>query len=399
MVHDKRNLQNSARKRGLYPKRMENYIQLSGLPPVKVSVKLNPHEGERLIEACGRFRFGGFFGPSLISWDLSLIEHEIAVFVDDEIDPRKIRSSGSKFKVAILLEPLESNPSYRASTLLSIDLLDAVLTYDKKLLALGGKFISYSPGGTLLRPPEALSITRKSRLISMSVSDKKYLPGHKIRHQIASTIAHRKGIDLMGRGFTSYDSPMAPYASYHFSVVVENAQHPSYFTEKLLECLIGKCIPIYWGATKLPEGVNEEGILRFSNLDELEKIVKIVSVEKYHQLSEAIEQNSKWAYSHLSKDLNIQKALSGRILPRDYAQVDLIELSVDPMSFLAGNGPLIQTEVEPAPGPAALAVRQKSNPRKRLESFWKSRVRYRLTLVLKTICRGITGFFSKSLQD
>ena len=378
---------------------MENYTQPSGLMPVKVSVNLNPQEGKRLLEACGKFRFGGFFGPSLISWDISLIEHEIAVFVDDEIDPRKIRSSSSKLKVAILLEPLESNPSYRASTLLSIDLLDAVLTYDQKLLALGGKFISYSPGGTLLRPPEALSITRKSRLISMSVSDKKYLPGHKIRHEIASTIAHRKGIDLMGRGFTSYESPMAPYATYHYSVVVENAQHPSYFTEKLLECLIGKCIPVYWGATKLPEGVNEDGILRFSSLDELEKILEVVSVEKYNELSEAIEQNSKWAYSHLSKDLNIQKALAGRVLPRDYAQVDLIELTVDPMNFLAGNGPLIQTEVEQAPGPTALAVRQISNTRKRLESFWKSRVRYRFTLVIKTICRGIMGCFRRSLQD
>jgi hypothetical protein len=367
--------------------------------PVKVSVNLNPQEGKRLLEACGKFRFGGFFGPSLISWDISPIEHEISVFVDDEIDPRKIRSSSSKLKAAILLEPLESNPSYRASTLLSIDLLDAVLTYDQKLLALGGKFISYSPGGTLLRPPEALIITRKSRLISMSVSDKKYLPGHKIRHEIASTIAHRKGIDLMGRGFTSYESPMAPYATYHYSVVVENAQHPSYFTEKLLECLIGKCIPVYWGATKLPEGVNEDGILRFSSLDELEKILEVVSVEKYNKLSEAIEQNSEWAYSHLSKDLNIQKALAGRVLPRDYAQVDLIELTVDPMNFLAGNGPLIQTEVEQAPGPTALAVRQISNTRKRLESFWKSRVRYRFTLVIKTICRGIMGCFRRSLQD
>jgi hypothetical protein len=122
-------------------------------------------------------------------------------------------------------------------------------------------------------------------------------------------------------------------------------------------------------------------------------------VEKYNKLSEAIEQNSEWAYSHLSKDLNIQKALAGRVLPRDYAQVDLIELTVDPMNFLAGNGPLIQTEVEQAPGPTALAVRQISNTRKRLESFWKSRVRYRFTLVIKTICRGIMGCFRRSLQD
>jgi hypothetical protein len=376
-----------------------DYNQSSGLGLVKVSVNLNPQEGRRLLEACGKFRFGGFFGPSLMSWDITLIEHEIAIFVDDEIDPRKIRSSNSRFKVAILLEPLESNPSYRASTLLSMDLLDAVLTYDQKLLALGGKFISYSPGGTLLRPTEALCNTRKSRLISMSVSDKKYLPGHKIRHQIASTIAPRQGIDLMGRGFTSYESPMAPYATYHYSVVVENAQHPSYFTEKLLECLIGQCIPIYWGATKLPEGAREEGILRFSTLDELEKIIEGVSVEQYNDLSDVIEQNSKWAYSHLSKDLNIQKALAGRILPRDYAQVDLFELTADPISFLAGNGQLIETELEQAPGPTALPVKQKSTTRKRLESFWKSRIRYRVTLVIKSICRRITGCFSRSQRD
>ena len=38
-----------------------------------------------------------------------------------------------------------------------------------------------------------------------------------------------------------------------YSVAVESSNEPNYFTEKLIDCLITKTIPIYWGCPNISE--------------------------------------------------------------------------------------------------------------------------------------------------
>lgn len=54
-----------------------------------------------------------------------------------------------------------------------------------------------------------------------------------------------------------------------YSVVVESSSEPNYFTEKLIDCLITKTIPIYWGCPNVSEyfdtsyWINPQNILTF----------------------------------------------------------------------------------------------------------------------------------------
>jgi hypothetical protein len=38
-----------------------------------------------------------------------------------------------------------------------------------------------------------------------------------------------------------------------YSIVVESSSEPNYFTEKLIDCLVTKTIPIYWGCPNISE--------------------------------------------------------------------------------------------------------------------------------------------------
>jgi hypothetical protein len=54
---------------------------------------------------------------------------------------------------------------------------------------------------------------------------------------------------------------------YMFSVCIENCEHDTYFTEKILDCFATGTIPIYKGTRKITNHFNEDGILFLDDID------------------------------------------------------------------------------------------------------------------------------------
>ena len=53
---------------------------------------------------------------------------------------------------------------------------------------------------------------------------------------------------------------------YQYSIVMENGRYPNWITEKLIDCLLSRTIPIYWGAPNVGEYFDRDGILTFDNI-------------------------------------------------------------------------------------------------------------------------------------
>ena len=80
-----------------------------------------------------------------------------------------------------------------------------------------------------------------------------------------------------------------------FSVIVENCLQPNYFSEKLIDCLITKTIPIYFGCPNISNFFNIKGILHFTNKDEFFDIINNITVETYKNSQQYIEENFETA--------------------------------------------------------------------------------------------------------
>ena len=78
-------------------------------------------------------------------------------------------------------------------------------------------------------------------------------------------------------------------AKYH--VVIENTSRPNWITEKLIDSLATKTIPIYWGCPNVGDFFNEEGILTFNNMDELNTVLNSITPEFYDEMKDVIEEN------------------------------------------------------------------------------------------------------------
>jgi hypothetical protein len=63
---------------------------------------------------------------------------------------------------------------------------------------------------------------------------------------------------------------------YQFNIAFENKPHNGYVTEKLIDALVARVVPIYWGAEDVATYINPDCFIHardFANLDDLARFV------------------------------------------------------------------------------------------------------------------------------
>lgn len=83
------------------------------------------------------------------------------------------------------------------------------------------------------------------------------------------------------------------FETFQFSIIIENEKYNNYFSEKLIDCLKNKTIPIYYGCPNIHEYFDTNGWILFHTLDEL--LIKLNKLEHnyYNNYIDTIEYNYK----------------------------------------------------------------------------------------------------------
>jgi len=133
-------------------------------------------------------------------------------------------------------------------------------------------FMWYNP--PLKTPPQ------KTKLISMMVSEKTNLEGHKYRHELIQKILLTDlPIDIYGRGCQFYSHfkdkrvkgefiETEPYNDYHFHICIENCKSNHYFSEKIINPLLASTVPVYMGCQNIESYFPNNTISLSGDLDE-----------------------------------------------------------------------------------------------------------------------------------
>ena len=136
-------------------------------------------------------------------------------------------------------------------------------------------------GSTWVSNWRTIDVT-KSRMVSSIASDKRSLPGHIRRHEIAAWVqAHNLDVDLIGRGYRPFDRKSDGLAPYRFSIIIENSIESSYFTEKLIDAILCETVPIYLGCPNIDQFLDTRGMIICRNTDDIRRAVLSLSVEQY----------------------------------------------------------------------------------------------------------------------
>ena len=147
-----------------------------------------------------------------------------------------------------------------------------------------------------LRLPDFL----QRRGISLIASKKNDLEGHKLRHKLISFDKRHPHqlLTPLGRAYEQFDNMVTALAPFRYSVVMENCIEPHYFTEKILNCLACKTIPIYWGHESVKQYFDTSNWLFFNHLEDGYEKIKFASSGKHIVSQDKIKENYVQAKSY-----------------------------------------------------------------------------------------------------
>ena len=193
--------------------------------------------------------------------------------------------------IAILLEPrsiehlgyefVEKNP----------DKFKYIFTYDSKLLKLlNARFLVWGTTWCTADVP-------KTKGISMISSHKICCELHKNRLALAKYFDNGNKVDCFGTfrdpsGKTGFVKTYDAHAEYKFAIAMENYIDDFWFTEKILNCFSTKTVPIYYGAKRIGDFFNMDGIIQVSDWHDIIDIAENLDIDtEYDKRREAIEDN------------------------------------------------------------------------------------------------------------
>lgn len=153
-----------------------------------------------------------------------------------------------------------------------------IYTYNEHVFSQCPNARKYIHGTTWLNPPEyeAMVPTKKQFAVSSLCSTKMVnsSKGHSLRIKLYEC---QKAFTHMPMTlFRSQQKPVLPdfgnnpllgerkmplFEQFQFSIIIENSKQINYFTEKIMDCILCKTIPIYYGCPNIGEFFDVRGII------------------------------------------------------------------------------------------------------------------------------------------
>jgi hypothetical protein len=200
------------------------------------------------------------------------------------------------------------------------DIFDKILTFDNSLLKKNKsvKFLPYQDFYWCKSPlierknifleyhgvKGHFNYNDKIFTISFMCAHKNYCIGHKIRHQIwdnqykLNNVQFFYGLNNENMKLYENNIPLTHprdktpmYKNSMFCIVVENNRSINYYTEKLMECIVSKTIPIYYGCPNIEEYFNINGFILFETVEQLIEIIIKLDEKYYYSKIEYINEN------------------------------------------------------------------------------------------------------------
>lgn len=197
---------------------------------------------------------------------------------------------GTRARVSVmLLEPRAVHHKHMTLIGLFHRRFHRVLTADATLLAKCPNAAFFPIAGSWVPDWQTLDLT-KTAMCSLIASGKTKQRGHKLRHAVAEWAkATNQDVDIMGRGYKPFDVKSDGLAPYRYSIVIENAREQNYFTEKLVDSLLCRTVPIYWGCPNIGDFFDTGGMMICNDMEDIRNAVAQMSETDYTARLPALE--------------------------------------------------------------------------------------------------------------
>jgi hypothetical protein len=245
-----------------------------------------------------------------------LVENSTIILVDHGITCIEMPSKNNRI-IALTVEPTAIiGKGIQQHLLCNFGDFDLILTDQPELLHLPNARLFTLGLPWMQEDPYPVKQFR----VNTVVGRKTHAIGHKMRH----VLWERQNDIIVPQTFyrSCYGAPdtfpnnqvletdKTPLFNSQFQICIENSfDSPDYFTEKILDCLISRVVPIYWGAANIGNYFDLQGILTANSVDSIIDICNSLTDNLYGQMTEAIELNYHTAKGYIDAGLRVHKML------------------------------------------------------------------------------------------
>lgn len=191
-------------------------------------------------------------------------------------------SFGTRARVSVMfLEPRAVHHKHMSLIRLFHRRFHRVLTADTDLLAQCPNAAFFPIAGSWVPDWQKSDLT-KHAMCSLIASAKTKQPGHKLRHVVANWSRETgQDIDIMGRGYKPFDAKSEGLAPFRYSIVIENVREENYFSEKLIDALLCRTVPIYWGCPNIGDFLDTDAMMICEDMADIQRAVAQMSTADY----------------------------------------------------------------------------------------------------------------------
>jgi hypothetical protein len=176
---------------------------------------------------------------------------------------------------------------------------DFILTYDQDVLDKCENSVMFEFGTSWVFDYD-YSIEKKYQ-VSHLVGHKFMTFGHKLRHDVyhnQNKITLRKDFYISGINSIPniFDSKILgdkknPLFESQYNICIENSKQKNLFTEKLIDCLYTKTIPIFYGCDNIGDFFDKRGFFIVNNLSEIIEVCNNLTEDTYFEKLEYVNKN------------------------------------------------------------------------------------------------------------
>ena len=222
--------------------------------------------------------------PRYVEWDKGSHSADISIHIDNAIrqPTNKIKRNyawicESSAIIPHIIQWVSQNMVYMENN------YELIFTHDERLLSLSPKMRFILPNAVPW--VSDYGVHKKTKLVSIIASLKKYCSGHLYRHTIIEKYGHL--VDCYGSGHNRIENKEEGLNDYCFSIAMENDNYPHIFCEKITDCFATGTIPIFWGTPTIGDFFNKDGIIMLTD----DFMVEDLSTDLYYSKMDAILNN------------------------------------------------------------------------------------------------------------
>jgi hypothetical protein len=262
--------------------------------------------------------------PQIYAKDPTTGIHNILKDRDDIISicvDRFDHNPNAKYKVFIQLEPQYTH-FVTPRLIQEHHNFDVILAWDQEVLDNCPNSIFLDFLGLWIHDPVNFKSDKKNE-ISFITSNKNMFNGHRLRQIIFDKLQGQESIGEFSLNLVR-TPPKIPsknpmFVNAKFAIVIENDSRQNLMSEKIVDALFTKTVPIYWGAPNVGEFFNDKGILSFQTEEELYQILQNLTPEFYDELERegVLEDNYQRSLKYTSFYNPIEAAIDTHIYKQE----------------------------------------------------------------------------------